>query len=215
MKMAASLVSESNSSSALPSSAACAVCCRTIAVTAAGVVRVHGPVTMRCPGSHRPPTTTEAIASSSVSRGLQCDAPIMHPSQPLSVSSFPLPPRCVFRVIKRIPRASRALIGSKLASVFDAVTRENDIASWNRLLRFCLRCFKVPSRGGHHRSLVAAIARQLDEETDDPSATPVNSRGRRTRRPPQDHTEFWASRVSMKLEKGDFRGAVRLACSFQ
>ena len=59
----------------------------------------------------------------------------------------------------------------------------------------------------------AAIARQLDEETDDPSATPVNSRGRRTRRPPQDPTEFWASRVSMKLEEGDFRGAVRLACS--
>ena len=81
------------------------------------------------------------------------------------------------------------------------------------LLRFCSRCFKVPSRGGHRRSLVAAIARQLDEETDDPSATPVNSRGRRTRRPPQDPTEFWASRVSMKLEEGDFRGAVRLACS--
>ena len=61
--------------------------------------------------------------------------------------------------------------------------------------------------------MVAAIARQLDEETDDPSATSVNARGRRTRRPPQDPTEFWASRVSMKLEEGDFRGAVRLACS--
>ena len=157
--MPASLVSESNSSSALPSSPACAVCRRTIAVTAVGVVRVHGPVTMRCPGSHRPPTTSEAIASSSVSRGLQRDDPVTHPSQPLSVSSFPLPPRCVFRVIKRIPRASRSLAGSNLASILDAVTRENDHASWNRLLRFCSWCFKVPSRGGHRRSLVAAIAR--------------------------------------------------------
>ena len=212
-KMAASLVSESDSSSALPSSAACAVCRRTISVTAAGVVRVHGPVTLRCPGSRRLPTTTEALASSSVSRGLQHDEPVTHPSQPLLDASFPLPPRCEFRVIKRIPRASRALAGSKLASILDAVTRENDHASWNRLLRFCSRCFKVPSRGGHRRSLVAAIARQLDEETDDPSATPVISRGRRTRRPPQDPTKVWASRVSMKLEEGDFRGAVRLACS--
>ena len=188
MKMVTSLVSESNSSSALPSSAACAVCRCTIAVTVAGVVRVHGPVTMRCPGSHGPPTTTEAIASSSVSRGLQCDDPVTRPSQPLSVSSFPLPPRCVFRVIKRIPRASRALAGSKLASILDAVTKDNDHASWNRLLRFCSLCFKVPSKGGHRRSLVTVIARQLDEEMDDPFATPVNSRGRRTHRPPQDPT---------------------------
>ena len=100
-----------------------------------------------------------------------------------------------------------------MASILEAVTRANDHASWDRLLRFCSRCFKVPSRGGHRRSLVAAIAKQLGEEADGPSTPPVSSRGRRARRPPQDPTELWASHVSMKLEEGDFRGAVRLACS--
>ena len=201
------------------SNAACAVCRRIISLTAAGVIRLHGPVASRCPGSRRPPTTTahrqphEALLSSSSSRGLQRDDPGRQPSQPPLEALLPLPPRCEVRIIKRIPRASRAQAGTKLASILEAVTRANDHASWDRLLRFCSRCFKVPSRGGHRRSLVAAIAKQLDEEADGPSTPPVSSRGRRARRPPQDPTELWASRVSMKLEEGDFRGAVRLACS--
>ena len=77
------------------------------------------------------------------------------------------------------------------------MTRANDHASWDRLLRFCSRYFKVPSRGGHRRSLVAAIAKQLDEEADGLSTPPGSSRGRRARRPPQNPTELWASRVSM------------------
>ena len=93
------------------------------------------------------------------------------------------------------------------------MTRANDHASWDRLLCFCSRCFKVPYRGCHRRSLVAAIVKQLGEEADGPSTPPVSSRGRRARRTHQDPTEIWASRVSMKLEEGDFRGAVRLACS--
>ena len=105
------------------------------------------------------------------------------------------------------------MAGTKLASILEAVTRANDHDSWDRLLRFCSWFLKVPSRGGHRRSLVAAIAKQLGEEADGPSTPPVSSCGRRARRPPQDPTEFWASRVSMKLEEGDFRGAVRLACS--
>ena len=219
------------------SSAACAVCRRIISLTAAGVVRLHGPVASRCPGSRRPPTTTEALLSSSFSRGLQRDDqgrqlttteallssspsrglqrddPGGQPSQPPLEALLPLPPRCEVRITKRIPRASRAQTGTKLASILEAVTRANDHASWDRLLRFCSRCFKVPCRGGHRRSLVAAIAKQLGEEADGPSTPSVSSRDGRARRPPQDPTELWASRVSMKLEEGDFRGAVRLECS--
>ena len=153
------------------SSAACAVCCRIISLTAAGVVRFHGPVALRCPGSRRPPTTTEALLSSSSSRGLQRDDPGGQPSQPPLEALLPLPLRCEVRI--RIPRASRAQAGTKLASILEAVTRANDHASWDRLLRFCLRCFKVPSRGGHRRSLVAAIAKQLGEEADGPSTPPL------------------------------------------
>ena len=35
----------------------CSVSFRPIAVTAAGMIRIHGPVRARCPGSHRPPVS--------------------------------------------------------------------------------------------------------------------------------------------------------------
>ena len=35
----------------------CSVCFRPIAVTAAGMIRIHGPVRARCPGSRRPPVS--------------------------------------------------------------------------------------------------------------------------------------------------------------
>ena len=71
------------------SSAACAVCRRIISLTAAGVVRFHGPVASRCPGSRRPPTTTEALISSSSSRGLQRDDPGRQPTTTEALLSSP------------------------------------------------------------------------------------------------------------------------------
>ena len=90
--------------------------------------------------------------------------------------------------------------------------RVNDHASWDRLLRFSSRCFRVPARGGHRRSLATAINRQLSDEVDYPT-TPSRSSLKKFYRPPQDPFKSLASRVSLKLEEGDFKGAVRLACS--
>ena len=91
------------------------------------------------------------------------------------------------------------------------MARVNDHASWDRLLRFSSRCFRAPARGGHRWSLAAAINRQLSDEVDYPP-TPSRSSLKNFHRP-QDPIKSLASRVSLKLEEGDFKGAVRLACS--
>ena len=101
----------------------------------------------------------------------------------------------------------------KLATILEAVSRDNDHAAWDRLLRFCSRCFRSPPRGGHRRSLAMAINRQLSEETNCSTTPPTSTCSKQTRGPPQDPLKTLASRVSSKLEEGDFKGAVKLACS--
>ena len=51
------------SSGSVPS---CPVCRRTIAVTAAGLLRQHGPVSARCPGSRQPPAAPIDVSSQPV-----------------------------------------------------------------------------------------------------------------------------------------------------
>ena len=71
-------------------------------------------------------------------------------------------------------------------------------------------CFAVPKQGGHRRSLAARVNRQLQEEAI-PLIQPVGrSHFRHGSRAP---LKSLARRVSTKLEEGDYRGAVRAACS--
>ena len=97
----------------------CAVCHRAIALTRAGVIRQHGPVVSRCPGSGRPP----AIPPPSGPPGhdssqSETQADSTHP--PLATT---LPPRPTVKFLKRIPRASRELLGKKLATILEAVVK--------------------------------------------------------------------------------------------
>ena len=197
----------------LSSNASCSVCCRVISLTTAGVLRLHGPVASRCSGSRRPPSFHPAPASPPPASRPHCRPEIGSSGQPaLLLSEAPLPPKCPVGIIKRIPRASRELAGVKLATILEAVSRDNDHAAWDRLLRFCSRCFRSPPRGGHRRSLAIAINRQLSEETNCSTTPPTSTRSKQTRGPPQDPLKTLASRVSSKLE-GDFKGAVKLTCS--
>ena len=92
----------------------------------------------------------------------------------------------------------------------DGVTELNDSASWSRLLQFSHRCFAVPKRGGHRRSLAARVNRKLQEEAI-PLIQPVGHS--HFRHGSRATLKSLARRVSTKLEQGDYRGAVRTACS--
>ena len=207
------------------SRAACPVCCRFMPVTKARLLRVHGPLSNRCKGSgmspslspstHPPhplslpsstatPPSLSTAATPSIAEGI----PDMRAGEASTSLLLPSDLRNSVRVLKRIPRASRHLAASKLASNLDGVTELNDSASWSRLLQFSHRCFAVPKRGGHRRSLAARVNRQLQEEAI-PLIQPVGrsyfTHGSRA------PLKSLARRVSTKLEEGDYRGAVRAA----
>ena len=122
-------------------------------------------------------------------------------------TSFP-PPNQPVKVLKRIPKASRASCARKLTFIFEAVVASNDQASWHRLLSFPKRCLCTPLRGGKHWSLSSIINKQLNEESDQSTG---KSFPRRNLNPPHDLAKTLASGLSSKLEEGDFRGAIRLA----
>ena len=196
-------------------SGVCSVCLRSMSVTSAGVVWIHGPGSSRCPGSGRPPKTSNGDNGASVSvfsspRGQGREPPpSAADSQGEQLSSqFSFKPRV--KIVKRIPRASRDLVRSKLTSLLEGVVSSNAISSWERLLHFSARCLIVPPRGGRRWSLATMINKQLREEADPPPVK-ISSKGRR--KTSQDPLEYLGHRVSAKLEEGDFKGAVRLACS--
>ena len=129
-----------------------------------------------CPGSRRPPSIHPAPASPPPASRPHCLPEIGSSGQPaLLLSEAPLLPKCPVGIIKRILRASREPAGVKLATIFEAVSRDNDHAAWDCLLRFCSRCFRAPPQGGHRRSLAMAINRQLSEETNCPTNPPTSA----------------------------------------
>ena len=200
MDSAASIVSPSPS---------CSVCHRAISVTAAGLVRLHGPVHSRCPGSHKPPAL-QIQSTPSHPPGDSGDNCGLSPSQYHSPSPV-LPPRSTVAILKRIPCVCREASAKELASILEVIVRLNNHLSWYRLLRLATRCFHVSSRGGHRWSLSRAVYRQLSAEAD-PPRTPAPSNGPPCSRS-VDTTAVLATRVSSKLGEGDFRGAVRVASS--
>ena len=204
--------------SVLPSSrASCPACSRSMPVTKAGSIRVHGPLGNRCVGSGMYPSSAPNTVVGTPTAPANSAEPTPsseEPSRPASASEIP-PTGSFVKILKRIPKASREQCGKKLASILDACVEKNDHTVWDRLLRFSSRCLRAPRRGGKRRSLASAINKQLNEEVDDPSITSAATASHRRvgKSPSQDPTKYLATRVSLKLEEGDFRGAVRLACS--
>ena len=142
----------------------CKVCHRVITVTRTVVVCLHGSVNNCCLGSHLFPATSvsSAVSVTSITSATSADfqfsvSPVVRgtcTSQPaLAPLPNPLPPRCLTKVIKIIPRGSRDWVVAKLASILELVCRVNDQASYFRLFRFWFLCLQVPARGGHRRSL--------------------------------------------------------------
>ena len=114
------------------------------------------------------------------------------------------------RILKRISRASRHLAASKLASILVDVTQKNDTESWGRLFNFSSDAWLCPkgvatvevwpqlSMYNCKKSLILYLPSSVSH----PNTTSIVI-------PPQ----IWAKRVSSKLEEGDVRGALRIACS--
>ena len=116
-----------------PSHAQCPICCWTMPLTRAGLIRVHGLVEDWCPGSQKPPSSL--------------------PQREKTAAQEFCPRRPLVSILKCIPRASRGLSARKLATILDVVTTDNSAASWDRLFQFASHCLRVLKRGGHYRCL--------------------------------------------------------------
>ena len=114
-----------------------------------------------------------------------------------------------------MPKGSRDLAARKLASIVENVVTGNDPLTWQRLLLFTSRCLKLPQHGGKRWKLATAVNRQIREELSDmgpPTSLHSQQGHHRQGKKVDDSIDALASRVMGKLEEGDYKGAVRLAC---
>ena len=182
--------------------AACSVCCRPMSVTQAGVIRAHGPTNSRCSGSNKPPVTNYPAPLITTH-----STPLGDPIQAPSISSLSIHPLSV-KILKPIPRGSRHCVATKLAVILNEICASGEVEAWDRLFIFPPWCLQAPRRGGHRRSLASQVNKLVELEAD-----PVVASIRPLSKPSSQNLDTLATRVTTKLEEGDFKGAVRLACS--
>ena len=196
-----------------PSNGLCAVGLRSMPLRKDGAVRVHRPVVSRCPGSGKQPRDTHPAAPPihTMPQSPLCSQPPIMPSASLSVSLLPR-----VRLLRRLPLASRDLAASKLSTVLEEVNQSNNVSAWTRLLKFPRRCCWVPGRGGQRWNLARLVDQQVAEENNLTLVTPdpsVAHPHRHASKSQSDPLHSLVTRVTTKLEEGDFRGTAHLACS--
>ena len=75
------------------------------------------------------------------------------------------------------------------------------------MMKFSVRCFAVPKRGGKRRSLATQVNHQVQDE-EDPPTQPHYHPSRSASGSVLDPLKSLSKCVSAKLEEGDYRGAV-------
>ena len=127
----------------------------------------------------------------------------------LSPRSSPVTELCSLpsgrRTVRRIPKGSCEVALAKLSTILEEVVSQNSVASWQQLLEFPSRCFGAPTHGGRSRSLVSFVNRQIEDESGLQGCSPSS-----LRRSPRTTSDALCHLISLKLEEGDFRGAIRL-----
>ena len=102
----------------------------------------------------------------------------------------------------------------KFASLLDTVVANKDSTSWSRLFCFTQCCLQAPIEGKGIVSLATFVNKQIrcNVLTPSSSITPTQRPRRKTTKA-KDPLEFLAQKISAKIEVGNLRGTVRLACS--
>ena len=124
--------------------ALCSACGENRQVRLDGNIRIHGPVSSRCPGSELPPSSQPNTSQ---------DYPLSA-SPPSHQNCAQLNPgRANNRILKRIPRPTRDVAATKFAEILNDVCSNNNPEAWSCLFLFNRRCLRAPPRGGIRRNL--------------------------------------------------------------
>ena len=166
------------------------------------MVRFHGPTNLCCLGSNKPPVANTPAPPVTTNFPPQVDPIPAPPTSPPSIRPLSV------KILTRIPRSSRHCVTTKLAKILNEVCASGEVEAWDGLFRFPSRCLRAPRRGGHRRSLASQVNELVKIEAD-----PVVSPIRPLSKPRSQNLDALATRVATKLEEGDFKGAVHLACS--
>ena len=193
------------------------ICFKFFRASANGLLRLHGPQSCCCPGSHLPVLRVQPSVSAMIK-----DAEPPSPTVASTIQSSPLPPPVVQQsttfslssnkrvpTIRRIPKASRRLAVEKFSTLL-GVVKDNSLSSWVSLLSFANNCLYSPRRGGKRWSFATIINKQL-ESCDGPSQYFLLKNFSKNNT--QFSQDFFKNAVSSHLEEGDFRGAIRLVSS--
>ena len=162
----------------------CPVCFKFFRASSSGLLRLHGPQSRRCPGSHQAVIQQPSSSPSVVGQvGATCPSSTNHAvassrdcpgsTQPSLAFSLTSPPRVP--TIRRLPKASRHLAAEKFSALLEGVVRDNTPSSWVSLLLFTSNCLYSPKRGGRRWSLATAINKQLEDCSGPPPGTPPAS----------------------------------------
>ena len=117
------------------------------------------------------------------------------------------------RVLRRIPKSARQQCSNKLTAVLRDVVSSNSVEAWNKLYLFAPRCLRLPKNSKTTDSLASHVKRQLqDDLATSPTSTSTIKQNKKAKKSFNPGL-YLARQVSMKIEEGDFRGAIRLAGS--
>ena len=193
-----------------------------------GTVHKHGPRNKPCSGSHQPPlsdsvqirqstSATATAAAGSASPEDTTRAPQLSPVSASSATAIGHPLCNNSSLLKRIPKGARPAAANLLLKLNrDVLQHPLLTSSWSKLLGFSSACLAKPSRGGKSRNLTTQIVKQIFQYehgvVESPSELP-GFRPTRCTKPAKAYDEIIARTASVKLEDGDFKGAVRLLCS--
>ena len=151
----------------------CPVCFKFFCALSSGLLRLHGPHSRRCPGSHQAVTSSSPSVVGQI--GATCPSSTNHTvasspdcPQPSPAFSLTSPPRVP--TIRRLPKASRRLAAEKFSALLEGVVRDNTPSSWVSLLLFTSNCLYSPQRGGRRWSLTTANNKQLEDCSGDSSS---------------------------------------------
>ena len=127
------------------------MCFKFFRASSSGLLRLHGPQSRRCSGSHHAVNQqpSQSSPSSTVQQPATCSSSarvdLSPPLPPDSTSSVVVPgPSSVFSLtspsrvptIRRLPKASRCLAADKFSALLEGVVSHNDVSSWVSLLSF-------------------------------------------------------------------------------
>ena len=186
-----------------------------------GTVHLHGPRNNPCPGSGKLPHSTD-IHSSQPAALLTCSV-TGHPNHPsLDVLSNPLQndqevfchPQIDFSILKHIPKSARASCCNKLATLLNDVSRPGcDLKAWSSLLNFGSTILRKPERGGKRNNITSIIKKRTTEDTSLSALPLINHDGLHHHRRKPNTSASIASSVTVKVEDGNIKAALRLLCS--